>query len=136
MKKITLIITLFWAITLSAQVKVGDNPASLNGNSALDIERTDKGLLLRRVALTGTANGAPLSSHVAGMTVYNTAMAGNVTPGYYYNDGTQWVRVASPVAAEWVDGTNNGVDGIFAVDALANGKNVFVIKTLQKQSFN
>jgi len=81
--------------TAIAQVKVGNNPTVINANAVLDIESTNKGMLLPRVALTGTGNFAPLSAHVAGMSVYNTATAGNVTPGYYYNDGTKWVRTLS-----------------------------------------
>lgn len=76
-------------------VKIGSNPATINTNSILELESTNQGLLLPRVALTGTANTAPLTAHVAGMTVYNTASAGNVTPGFYFNDGTKWVRVAA-----------------------------------------
>ena len=81
------------------QQKIGNNPTLINPNAALEVESTDKGILLPRVGLTATNSFAPLSAHVAGMTVYNTATAGtepnNVTPGYYYNDGTQWVRIAA-----------------------------------------
>lgn len=81
-----------------AQQKVGDNPTIINPNAVLELESADKGLLLPRLALTSTDSFAPLTAHVAGMTVYNTAVAGTgetaVTPGYYYNDGTQWVRIA------------------------------------------
>jgi hypothetical protein len=80
------------ATAAHGQLKVGNNPDVINGNSMLEVESTDKGLLLPRVALTGTANFAPLTAHVAGMVVYNTATAGDVTPGYYYNDGAKWVR--------------------------------------------
>jgi len=83
--------------TATAQVKVGDNAAApMNTSAVLELESTDKGLLLPRVALTSTTAFAPLSAHVAGMEVYNTATAGTaetaVTPGRYYNDGTKWVR--------------------------------------------
>ncbi|WP_461117831.1 tail fiber domain-containing protein, partial [Spirosoma jeollabukense] len=74
-----------------AQVKVGDNPTTINANSALEVESTNKGLLLPRLGLTATTNPAPLAAHVAGMTVFNTATANDVTPGFYYNDGTKWV---------------------------------------------
>lgn len=80
------------AAAANGQLKVGNNPDVINGNSMLEVESTNKGLLLPRVALTGTANFAPLTAHVAGMVVYNTATAGDVTPGYYYNDGAKWVR--------------------------------------------
>ena len=81
----------------TAQIKVGNNPTTINSNSLLEMETTDKGLLLPRVALTSSTAFAPLSAHVAGMAVYNTATAADVVPGYYYNDGTKWVKVAADV---------------------------------------
>lgn len=79
---------------LISQVKIGNNPTSINANSVLEIESINKGLLMPRVALSTTTASSPLSAHVAGMNVYNTATAGDVTPGNYYNNGTKWVRVA------------------------------------------
>ncbi|MCX6317749.1 MAG: hypothetical protein NTW29_10685 [Bacteroidetes bacterium] len=85
------------AFAAKAQLKIGDNPTAINANSIIEMETTNKVMLLPRVALTATNNFARLSAHLAGMTVYNTAIVGtlpnNVTPGNYYNDGTQWVRV-------------------------------------------
>ncbi|WP_428229032.1 hypothetical protein [Flavobacterium sp.] len=56
-----------------------------------------------RIALTSTTSFAPLTAHVAGMTVYNTATAGTgataVVPGYYYNDGAQWVQTLNQATA-------------------------------------
>lgn len=86
-------------ISLRAQVKFGNNPGTINANSVLELEATNKGLLLPRVALTSLTAAAPLSAHVAGMVVYNTATAGtapnNVIPGYYYNNGSNWLRLAT-----------------------------------------
>lgn len=67
-----------------------------NPDAGLDIDFTNKGLLIPRVALTGTANFAPLSAHDPGMLVYNTATTGDVVPGYYYNNGTKWIAVLHP----------------------------------------
>lgn len=57
----------------------------------------DKGLVMPKVALTATDLTAPLSAHIAGMTVYNTQTSGtaptNVTPGFYYNNGSSWQRI-------------------------------------------
>ena len=96
--------------TVTAQVvqqKVGDNPTMINANAVLDLESTKKGLLLPRLALQATDNATPLTAHTAGMTVYNTATAGTgttaVTPGYYYNDGSRWVRIGAAITA------NNGL---------------------------
>ena len=95
-------------IQVKAQTKIGDNSATINTSSILELETTNKGLLLPRVLLTGTANVAPLGAHVQGMTVYNTATTGNVTPGFYYNDGTKWVRIAiTGPAGNPVDTTND-----------------------------
>lgn len=99
--------TLFCQDTF-AQVGIGTtNPDS---NAILDIVSTNAtpgGLLLPRVALSATNVVTPLSAHIAGMTVYNTATDGsapnNVTPGYYYNNGTAWVRIAasSDASDDW-----------------------------------
>lgn len=95
-KNIFIVTILILTNTLvNAQVKIGDNPTTINANSVLEIESTNKGLLMPRVPLTATTNASPLLAHIAGMTVYNTATAGDVTPGYYYNDGTKWVRLAA-----------------------------------------
>ena len=81
-----------------AQVKVGDNPSTINADALLELESSGKGFLYPRVALTNTANAAPLSAHVQGMAVYNTATAGNVTPGLYVNNGTAWVPLTGTPA--------------------------------------
>jgi len=93
MKKIFLILALATGFVASSQVKIGDDVGNINANSILELESTTKGVLFPRVALTGTANVAPLANHVAGMTVYNTATAGDVIPGMYTNSGSAWVKL-------------------------------------------
>lgn len=85
---------------------------SMNKDALIDMQSSKKGLLLPRVALTAARQPAPLAVHTAGMTVYNTATVSGtatvegVTPGYYYNDGTKWVRLSPEVETEWKDGSN------------------------------
>lgn len=133
MKKITRNIATLMILTLAGTVakaqvveqKVGDNNLIMNQNAVLEIESSNRGLLLPRLALTATDAFAPLTAHVEGMTVYNTATAGTgataVTPGYYYNDGTQWVRVATGADAKtepwFVQNTAN--------EATANTDNIY-----------
>ena len=77
---------LFFA-NLSAQIvqKFGDNSFTIDTNAVLELESTNKGLLLPRVALTSTSSISPMTGTLtSGMTVYNTATAGDVTPGFYY----------------------------------------------------
>lgn len=83
-----------------AQTKIKDGSVSSTAqpgaNAILELESNSKGLLLPRVALTALNNTAPLSAHVAGMTVYNTANTGDVSPGFYYNNGSEWIRINQP----------------------------------------
>ena len=89
---IVLLVILFSSLSGFAQ-NVGINPtgAAPNTSAGLDVDFPDKGVLISRVALTGTTSFAPLAAHVAGMIVYNTATTSDVIPGFYYNNGTNWV---------------------------------------------
>lgn len=87
---LTLII--FGAANVKAQVTIGSQNDP-NAGAVLDLQSTTKGLLLPRVVLTSTTSGTPIA-HTAGMIVYNTATSNDVTPGYYYNNGTKWLRIA------------------------------------------
>lgn len=86
-------------VTAQAQIKIGDNPTTINANSVLELESNNKGFVPARVALTATNVSAPLSATLlTGTLVYNTATAGSgstaVSPGYYYWDGVRWVTFA------------------------------------------
>lgn len=102
--RILVVITTFIATTISfAQVGVGTTTP--NADALLEINSTvanPGGVLLPRMALVMTTNPAPLSADVAGMIVYNTATAGDVTPGFYYNDGAIWIKLgAGTASADW-----------------------------------
>jgi len=94
MKKIFVALVLLAGFSASAQIKIGANPTSLNDGSLLELESSTKGLKFPEVALTSTIAWLPLAgTKVMGMTVYNTATAGDVTPGMYTNDGEKWVKL-------------------------------------------
>lgn len=93
MKKIFLTLALALGIMASAQVRIGGTGTTVDANAILELQSTTKGLLFPKVALTSTTAFAPLSAHTAGMTVYNTATTGDVTPGMYANSGTAWVKL-------------------------------------------
>lgn len=83
------------AATSHAQMNIGSTIAP-NSSAVLQVNSgSNRGILFPRVALTGTANAAPLAGHTKGMTVYNTATAGDVVPGFYSNDGSKWVMVVA-----------------------------------------
>lgn len=79
------------------QTGIGTNTP--NASAVLEVNAADKGLLLPRIALAETTSAAPMTAHVAGMVVYNTATseAGPtaVSPGLYYNDGSSWIRMTT-----------------------------------------
>ncbi|MCZ4245940.1 beta strand repeat-containing protein, partial [Pedobacter punctiformis] len=87
------------AFGVSAQQKVKDGTVAggnlPNKDAILELESSNKGFLHTRVALKASTNAFPLSAHVAGMMVYNTATENDVVPGIYYNDGSKWVFVRS-----------------------------------------
>ena len=100
MKKIFLTLALTAGIMASAQVKIGDDVTNLNANSLLELESTSKGVLFPRVTLTGTTDATTIgTTHVAGMTVYNTATISDVTEGMYTSNGTIWVKLGSSTPA-------------------------------------
>lgn len=75
-----------------AQVKLGDNPNTINSNSLFEMETTNKGMLPPRVALTSATSVSPLSGTVpSGMTVYSSG--GTLADGYYYWNGTKWLQL-------------------------------------------
>ena len=77
---------------------VGINPtgAAPNTSAGLDVNFTNKGLLIPRVSLTSTADVATIPSPVTSLLVYNTnaAMAGG-SIGYWYWNGSAWALLLS-----------------------------------------
>jgi microcystin-dependent protein len=79
---------------------VGIGTTAPNANAILDVSSSTKGMKLPSVSLSAANLPAPLTAHVAGMLVYNTAVAGtapnNVVKGIYINDGAQWILLQTP----------------------------------------
>ena len=93
------------SMTLLAQMGVGtQNP---HASAALDIDAADKGFLPPRVALTATDDVSTIATPATGLMVYNTATAGispnNVTPGYYFFNGINWVKFINTLPEVLVD---------------------------------
>jgi len=74
MKKLLLTLLLAAGIT-QAQVKIGTNPTTLGASSLLELENTNKALLITRVANTGV-----IASPVNGMIIYDLSV--NCFKGY------------------------------------------------------
>jgi hypothetical protein len=94
MKNLLTIFILLSVLYTKAQVKIGNNPATINSNSLLELESTDKGFLPPRVSLNSISSVSPLTGTVpAGMLVYSTG--GSLTDGYYYWNSAEWKRLGN-----------------------------------------
>lgn len=115
MKKILFIQFLLVSCIITAQVGIGTTAP--NTNAALEIDSNDSGVLLPRIALEDTSSSNPLTNHVAGMIVYNTTTVNDISAGFYYNDGTKWVKIGNK---DWSlngnAGTSPGNDFIGTTD--------------------
>lgn len=90
---INLIIFFFAALVCRGQnVGINDNNSDPKASAMLDVFSTTKGMLIPRVALTSTSSAAPITEPETSLLVYNTATAGDVTPGYYYWN-LRWIRL-------------------------------------------
>jgi len=85
-----------FAVICHAQVKITDgSDVSMNANSLLELESTDKGLLIPRVPIVSLSQADPLAAPVpAGMLVYSSA--GSVPDGFYYWNGSVWTGLTIP----------------------------------------
>ena len=110
-------------------LKVSDrtDTVTYNSNALIDMQSLNKGLLLPRLALTGVSSPLPMNDFVKGMVVYNTASAGAgsemVAPGFYYCDGSKWVRLIpsdeiSIPSEPWKDAATGS-------DATLNTQNIY-----------
>jgi len=92
------IFILFFLINfITVHAQMGINTKTPADGALLDITSSNKGFLLPQVALTSTSDVTTITpSATEGLLVYNTATAGSlpfqVTPGFYYWNGSQWLR--------------------------------------------
>lgn len=96
-------------LTTQAQVTIGSEGPPHN-DALLDLKEningtSTKGLLLPRIALKAKNLPDPMTSHVSGMIVYNNGSSeasvdakNHVSPGFYYNTGSQWERLHLGIA--------------------------------------
>lgn len=82
-----------------AQVKIGDNPTTINASAILDVESTNKGFLPPRVPLISSTDVVTIPSPATGLLVFNTQNSGTGTNAVeanriYFWDGTQWAKAS------------------------------------------
>ncbi len=138
-KRIITCTTLLIAINVSAQnVGINSTGAAPLASAMLDVDATNKGILVPRVALTATNAAGPIAAPATSLLVYNTATASAgstaVSPGYYYWDGLIWQRFFNTgtawsltgnygtVAGTNYIGTNDAIDFVLATNLIERGR--------------
>jgi len=125
----TLLLSCFGNTTCNAQVGIGTTTPL----GAMDITSTNDGFLIPRVALSATNVATVLTPTVSEL-VYNTftsALGPNqVSPGYYYWNGTIWVPIPTGSLAAWsltgntsTSATNNFIGTTDATDFVMRTNN-------------
>lgn len=99
-------------LKLQAQnIGINATGAAPAASAGLDVNFTNKGLLVPRVALTMTTAAGPVAAPATSLFVYNTATVADVTPGYYYWGGAAWVRFSTG-GDDWkITGNANATSG-------------------------
>ncbi|AZA76524.1 hypothetical protein EG347_02780 [Chryseobacterium sp. G0186] len=130
MKKCTLLLFLFFETNFQAQV--GINTTTPNPSSVLEIVGGgNKGLLIPRIALTGSSDTVTIPSPANSLMIYNTATVNDVQPGYYYWSITagRWAKVLDDlkpiVMTGWSLTGNSGM--VNGINFIGTSDNVDVI---------
>ncbi len=97
MKRVMLLMMIVLSMALTramAQGNVGIGTTTPHSSALLDVDASDKGMLVPRVTLNAVSDGTnPVNSPETSLLVYNTG--GALTAGFYYWDGSEWVMIGS-----------------------------------------
>jgi len=101
---------------VAQNVGIGPNVFTPDNSAGVEMQFTNKGLLIPRVALTSTTDGTTIPSPAHSLIVYNNGIGGLSPEGFYYNAGTtsspNWVKLS--IAK--VDGLGTPTQVAFWVD--------------------
>ncbi len=87
MKQLFPALLLLVSVSVHAQVKIGDNPGTINSNSILELESTNKGSPTSESGAQQHSRYCTTCGTVpSGMMVYSSG--GTLIDGYYYWNGT------------------------------------------------
>lgn len=116
MKKL---IFFFLIIATGAFAQTGIGTTTPNASAKLDVWSSTQGFMPPRVALTASNVFSPITgtaASAAGLIVYNTNTAGtapnNVTPGYYFWNGSAWINMIGSTTSSTI--TGNGTTSTIA----------------------
>ncbi|HRO75080.1 MAG TPA: hypothetical protein PLP27_02895, partial [Crocinitomicaceae bacterium] len=86
-------VNFFTTSNLNAQnVGINSTGATPNTSAGLDVDFSNKGVLIPRVTLTNNTDVTTVPSPVVSLMVYHNGSVGLPTAGFYYWNGTLWVN--------------------------------------------
>lgn len=92
MKYLLLFITFNACTWIFSQIGIGS--FSVDPSAALDVNSSNKGVLLPSISLLSNDDVSTIAAPVSGLLIYNSATAGSgankVIPGYYFYNGLNW----------------------------------------------
>lgn len=110
----------------NAQLKIGDNPTSINSSAILEIESTNKGLLLPR--MTTTQRDASIKTPAAGLLIYNTS----TNALELAISGSLWLNILTGATTAVATGTTTSVGGTGVGTSSANANAILDVSSTTK----
>jgi len=124
-KSVSLSVLLIFSITFSTYAQIGIGTTTPASGSILDIQSADKGLMIPRIHLSNTNDAAAITpSPTTGLLIFNTNTAGvgitSVSQGFYYWNGSQWIRLQTSSNYWKTTGNDDVVNGTHFIGTTAN----------------
>jgi hypothetical protein len=102
-------------------VAINDVGTPPNASAILDISSPSKGLLVPRMSL---AERTAITSPASGLLVFQVAGTPIAPQGFYYHDGTKWIKVEEQLTGSILQPTTITAGDGFTVSAVSTGKNI------------
>lgn len=129
---------LIFSITFSQNVGINSTGSTPNASAGLDVDFSNKGMLIPRVTLANSTDVTTIPSPVVSLMVYHNGSAGLPTAGFYYWNGSAWTNFGAtgatgpagpqgnpgPAGATGATGPAGGI-GTVGQTYFANGKQTF-----------
>ena len=87
---------IFTLNTSGQSVSINSDRSVPATDAMLDVKSGNKGILIPRIALSGTDDSRTVNARTESLLIYNTAITTDstaVSPGYYYWSGSKWIRL-------------------------------------------
>ncbi|MCB9033971.1 MAG: tail fiber domain-containing protein [Chitinophagales bacterium] len=109
-----IILILFCVLTQAQNIGINSTGSTPNASAGLDIDFNNKGLLIPRVGLTSTTDVATIALPAISLLVYNNNASitgtGADGVGFYYWNGSLWIKIANQQDNAWLTTGNAGTD--------------------------